>query len=402
MIICYFLEFEKVILALYIKIKIVNMNINKTINQTLMILLIFFMFYKAYIMIMTYDEAYTYLNYSYTKDFKNLTLANNHYLNSLLIYFSSLISEDAIFIRLPNIISGIFYLFLSYKISMISRYSVATFILFCSTPVLIDFFVHARGYGISTFLNLLAVYLYFYLGKKELALLALFFSSLSIPICLIVLFSFFPMYLIEKYKENKLKISLFIVLIFSTLSAPIIFWTFRITQNNLPLFGLDSLDLKYLFLSFFGFLKLYMFNNVLVGSIFFIIFIMSILKLIENKRNNIWIVNITVLFLLYFLPLLFSKPFPTERILVPFWPFFLFQFSIFLNLLNKSVIKVSAPVFIFLVLNFFNIQSINESLTWNSSTKGIDRYDVKNNFCTIVLKEYVSDYYKQIYNLDCS
>ena len=30
-------------------------------------------------MILTYDEAYTYLNYSYTKDFVNLTLANNHF-----------------------------------------------------------------------------------------------------------------------------------------------------------------------------------------------------------------------------------------------------------------------------------------------------------------------------------
>ena len=87
------------------------MSINKKINQILLILLICFMFYKAYIMILTYDEAYTYLNYSYTKDFVNLTLANNHFLNSLLIYFASLIYEDVIFIRLPNIIFAFFIYF---------------------------------------------------------------------------------------------------------------------------------------------------------------------------------------------------------------------------------------------------------------------------------------------------
>ena len=378
------------------------MSISKKINQILLILLICFMFYKAYIMILTYDEAYTYLNYSYTKDFVNLTLANNHFLNSLLIYFASLISEDVIFIRLPNIIFGIFYLFLSYKISMISKYSVTTFVLFCSSPVLIDFFVHARGYGISTALNLLAIYLYFYLDKKELAFLALMFSSLSFPICLIVLFSFFPIYLMEKYKENQLKISLIIVLIFSILSLPIILWTIIVTQVNLPLYGLDELNLKYLFTSFFGFLNLYNSTNVIVGSLLFIIFILSIVKLFRNNTNNIWTVNLTILFLLFVLPFLLSKPYPTGRLLVPFWPLFLFQFSTFLNSFDKNVIKLLSPVPILLALNFYNLQSFNESLTWSSSTKGIDRYDITNNFCSIVLKEYVSEYYENFYKLDCS
>ena len=135
------------------------------------------------------------------------------------------------------------------------------------------------------------------------------FSSLSFPICLIVLFSFFPIYLMEKYKENQLKISLIIVLIFSILSLPIILWTIIVTQVNLPLYGLDELNLKYLFTSFFGFLNLYKSTNVIVGSVLFIIFILSIVKLFRNNTNNIWTVNLTILFFYFVLPFLLSKPY---------------------------------------------------------------------------------------------
>ena len=67
---------------------------------------------------MQYDEAYSYLYYGTTlDDVRDLSLANNHPLNSFLIYLSSYFSPyNDFMIRLPNIIFLILYF------SVLSRY----------------------------------------------------------------------------------------------------------------------------------------------------------------------------------------------------------------------------------------------------------------------------------------
>ena len=84
-----------------------------------------------------------------TKNF-NIGLANNHLLNTLLIYPFSLLDLSS-FLRLPNILSGVFYIFISLKLSEHSnKNTYFQHINLC--PYLIEFFSIARGYGISTFL----------------------------------------------------------------------------------------------------------------------------------------------------------------------------------------------------------------------------------------------------------
>jgi hypothetical protein len=76
--------------------------------------LIFFvlLIIKANLTPITYDEAYTFLKYAITKDFFSISLANNHFLNSIFIYIATFYSEDVFFIRLPNLLFGLIYIYI--------------------------------------------------------------------------------------------------------------------------------------------------------------------------------------------------------------------------------------------------------------------------------------------------
>lgn len=120
--------------------------------------------YRASITGITYDEAFTYLNYSKSlSGFLRIELANNHPINSLLIYlFTKLTNQpyNELTIRLPNIIAFAFYLFICYKVSLEFKYPFLTFSLLSLNYYLDEFFGLARGYGISTTFVITALYFY--------------------------------------------------------------------------------------------------------------------------------------------------------------------------------------------------------------------------------------------------
>ena len=97
---------------------------NKQTNiQLICLVFVFLIIIKAKLTPLTYDEAYTYLNYVLTKDYFNLGLANNHLLSTLLMGFTSLFNNSELFLRAPSIVSGILYIFLAYKFSVKYNYS---------------------------------------------------------------------------------------------------------------------------------------------------------------------------------------------------------------------------------------------------------------------------------------
>ena len=130
------------------------------INLVITSILLFFIFYKSIFAQISYDEAYSFLQYTYTKNFFNIGLANNHLLNTVLIYPFSLLDLSELSLRLPNILSGVFYIFISLKLSENSKYKILTFSILTLCPYLIEFFSIARGYGISTFFILAGLYLF--------------------------------------------------------------------------------------------------------------------------------------------------------------------------------------------------------------------------------------------------
>ena len=117
--------------------------------------------YRAREIPMTHDEASTWLNYKHLNVWSCLTnsacwgSANNHWLNTLLLQWSSGIGGDTpLAIRFPNVIAGIAYLICSSLIC--SRYlsggltRFAGVILLVGHVYLLDFFSLARGYGLMT------------------------------------------------------------------------------------------------------------------------------------------------------------------------------------------------------------------------------------------------------------
>lgn len=151
--------------------------------------------YRAATTGITYDEAYTYLHYAQTATgFLRLDIANNHPLNSLLIYLSSLVAGvryDELAIRAPNLIAFGIYLFIAYKLAARTKYPLAAFSLLALNPYLDEFFGLGRGYGLAAAAVLAALWVYASKRESEqrivLSLLLSCLASAAIYACLVLL-----------------------------------------------------------------------------------------------------------------------------------------------------------------------------------------------------------------------
>ncbi len=151
--------------------------------------------YRAATTGITYDEAYSYLHYARTATgFLRLDIANNHPLNSLLIYLSSAVTGaryDELAIRAPNLVAFGIYLFIAYKVAARTRYSLAAFSLLAFNPYLNQVFGLGRGYGLAAAAVLAALSVYATHRESEqvivLSWLLLCLASAAIYACLVLL-----------------------------------------------------------------------------------------------------------------------------------------------------------------------------------------------------------------------
>jgi hypothetical protein len=352
---------------------------------------------KAYITPFTYDEAYSYLSYVRTNDLLTVNIANNHLLNTILMGIFSIFGNSEFILRLPNLLSGFIYIYIGYRISTKLNNSLLILIFILLNPTVFDFLSLARGYGISATLNLLGIYIFLFSDAKQKYLFSLTFfwlSSLAIYTNLITLFSFiFLNFIIEKRVFLNLKTTL-INIIYISLSVPIAFKLFEITQTSKPLFGrninIDTVERVY---TFFGFLKTYFISSHLLNIIFLFIFLF-VIKNFEQSLNSKFVISlfIVILLCLILVPLIFNRPLPVERLLIPFIPFF--QISVcfvFTNIKNKLVISLLSFV---LILNFSINLDLNTSIYWDDF---IDTNQISNSIYCETLDstrpEYI--YYKE-------
>jgi len=122
--------------------------------------------YRACVVGFTWDESFSYLNYSRNKIFmlEHLSMmdANNHLLNTWSnIFLIKLFGVNQIVLRLPSLISHILFLFYSYKIVAKLQNSLLIifgFIIINFNPYVLDFFSLSRGYGLSLGLMVASVY----------------------------------------------------------------------------------------------------------------------------------------------------------------------------------------------------------------------------------------------------
>ena len=339
--------------------------------QLICLVFVFLIIIKSKLTPLTYDEAYTYLNYVLTKDYFNLGLANNHLLGTLLMGFTSLFSNSELFLRAPSIVSGVLYIFLAYKFSGKYNYSYLILFIFLLNPLIIDFFSLARGYSISTTLNLTSIYLYVYSDNKlkyPLVVFLLWLSSLAIFINLVTLFIIiFLNYFFQKKAIKDVYVNITNAL-FIVLSWPIINWVFEITKENKPLYGNEIEILLFeRVVTIFGFVGTYFVNSILLCIVFVCLTLFIYFKFYSVSRIKTFstVLFFLTLICLIVIPVIFGRPFPVNRVLLPFIPIFqLLLVSIF----GEIDDKVSKIVIIFLLLsNFIFSYSLEESLVWGQT-----------------------------------
>ncbi len=141
---------------------------NKAIRLLFWLLFGYFLLLFAIVLIrsivsgITYDEAYTYMNFGRIDLFNYNTLrhlyskagciANNHWLNSMLINLCHLITGvdyNEFLIRLPSLVFFVLYLIgvgYGYKRK---QFSLTTLFFLVSNYYLLEFYGLARGYGMA-------------------------------------------------------------------------------------------------------------------------------------------------------------------------------------------------------------------------------------------------------------
>lgn len=325
----------------------------------------------------TYDEAYTYMYYS-TKskpNFLAFDLANNHPLNSLLIYFSSfLFPYREFFIRLPNILFLILYLVYAIRISKSKAFSsikVLTFSFLALYHFLIpDFFSQARGYGMASCLVL--IFLHHFIQNDQsfknitksfyILFLATFAFTGLIP--LVVAVSIYYLFFEIKFKAfafiQKTFIDIFLLLLGYLW---LLYNLFVTTSAEKPLYGSEEpfavATLGYYLNSFSDFIPTV---GQLSLQLFYAIIILVFLFFFIKKPKSTKITFITLLtFLLFFIGSKISnRPNITGRILLPLFPLVVLSFSeLFLLVIKqlkiskKYVLVFSSVIVGFMCLNFF-------------------------------------------------
>ena len=326
-----------------------------------------------------YDEAFTYLHYGSKIDgFAYNSLANNHPLNSLLIYFSTYFFPFSDFmIRFPNIIFLLFYLYYSIKISNKTKLQLLTFSLLTMYWYLIpDFFSQARGYGISCSLILIFIYQLVYKNKSDknilsittILLLANYAFIGLVPLIFSIIFIITTLYykealiIIKKYK--------FLFCFFMLFFTYILILLYSVSRDGKPLYG--AFDISFFDATIGFYLNSFFYGNFDYGQsaimnpelvlnpkfeIFTVlIFLFIAIKIIiyNKKFNLIRIFSITVFtfFLYYLSSTLMTKPFITGRSLLPLYPLFIISLVEFIDILISKIDSLNNNLFYRRILGF--------------------------------------------------
>lgn len=136
--------------------------------------LFLFLAFKAYYSSFTHDESYSYLHYTHQSYIEILSFkdwyTNNHIMNSLLMKMADqLLGNSEFFLRLPNLILFIVYMFYAFQIfrSPSFLFTTAFFVLLCTNPLMYNLFGLARGYGLSFGFMMMSLYHYFKYHRDE-------------------------------------------------------------------------------------------------------------------------------------------------------------------------------------------------------------------------------------------
>lgn len=291
--------------------------------------LIFLLFFKAIVVALTYDEAYSFLYYALPRDFFGTSLANNHPLNTILMFLTTYWREDELFIRLPNLLLGCLYIALSYSLSRRATSPILTFVVLNTCPYLFEFFTLARGYGIAAGFVCLAIWLHMkqqtWKWSTPAATSALVVASLSFYPVFLLTGTFVLVSGISEWRRRNHHAYLASGTIAALGSAyPVwVMWLFSVRST--PFYGDGQSSLTDILKTGFGFATLFNPDATPVGMLTASILLLSALVgLFICRRQRILACTLVGFLAVYFgASLVAGRPLPTHRTLVPFAPLIL-------------------------------------------------------------------------------
>jgi len=362
---------------------------------------------------LTYDEAYTFLNYVYTDNVFNIGIANNHILNSFLIAITTKLGYSELFIRLPNLISGALFILFVYKFLKSNNYKIVGYVLLLSNPYILDFFSIARGYGIGAFLIFLSSYIFLKSEGKEIfiPIILLSIASISYHVIVMMLINFWIINIKKFFKNLEIVKSIFINIFVIAVIATNTCILFNITNVGKPLYGIYNLTLIGLMFSGFGFTSIYLNENIFFIILINFLFILPIFKFkkLKSYYRTFFYISYLTIFSIYAIPFIFGRPLPLLRTIFPFFiPIILLIFeaiSIHFASLNKLTVFIISTILIStLSINLISQIELYETIDWKDdpSKKNILQKEIFSKEFKIPISELgpVGEYYRLLYEIE--
>lgn len=381
----------------------------------LSVLLFLYVALRAYLVSLTHDECYTYLQYvrKTWNIASKIDYTNNHLLNTWFMKISSVLLGNSEFaLRFPNLLFFAIYLFFGTKLILKLKNPLISFsgwILINCNPFMLDFFALARGYGISLGLLMISLYgLHQWITKDSgtrntlmvlipvcVAILAnLTFVNVvigfSVTLILCVLFYDRFDFLKEIKSNPRYKIILFITIISATTCFFAIRKIFKLKEHgNFDFGGITNIwDSTVLSLIGASLYKTFPLNDTIKGLILFFLAVISVLtillfiRFITKKINALdlftmalFLILIQCLGAIFLQHRIFEVPFAVDRAVIYLIPlsalYYVFVINGFkINLIRDSMILLPA---IFALVIFILSANLTHTFLWrfDHNTKSI-------------------------------
>ncbi len=302
---------------------------------------------------MSYDEAFSYR--AYAKEFGRflkMNLANNHPLNSILIFYSAYFFPYQEFaIRFPNIVFLVIYLMVSIAITREFKNRYIAFGLLVFYWFLIpDFFSQARGYGIGAGIVLITLYI---IKRRDhipkhivftiySILLATYSYMGLIPVVIAIGIEFvfvdLKLNIAGFIKKNKIHLVIWVVFFLYCL-----FFLSQVSSEGKPLYRaynitfLQSVFGSYIN-SFSSFLKMPSHSSLFLLAMGGLVTIGWLLYK-QFKHLKITRIFLISFLLIYIVAKISGKPFPTYRLLLPYYPLTIIALMEILDMLFIKIFR---------------------------------------------------------------
>lgn len=363
----------------------------------------------------TYDEAYTYINYvkpfsigSFKYFVEPGAWANNHFLNTFLIFIFDNVSKlnySEFIIRLPNLLSYVIYIYFSYKLSKKYKNKYLIFSIFAFNYSMNEYASLGRGYCLAA--SFITAALYFYKCWNEqpnnfknlnytyvFLALALFSNTISLLVFAAIFIDNCIRIIKHKTLKKYFKKNWCFVIIIFILVCLNTNYHFLISSEGLPLYGSNESFIESVFIS--GINEYGILINPIIVLLLLIACVLLIIIVNMKKHKEILQsmsrISIFLLLLVFFTTYIFDKPWITGRVLIPLLPIFIFSFSELLYYVknNKTVKYISICISVFLIANFIKNCDIIYYRFWrNDHEAKVVATKVLNNEMKKSEKEYI-------------